>query len=329
LAFNRGGWVEKADPIAPGCAIAVVFFENEAQAIARARTHVNIDRVVRLDLTSLPSIREQLGVRGLINEICVFAAMVVRKRGVSYLRRSSIPLLGWLLFKSFAVLFREKDAITVITTNMQHPASIGIHWAARLAGRDTAFVEHATTPAVVVSDRGYGRWYVNFEHTRSMLTARNAPADRVHVMSGISRVAERRSAGFSTVGVCINDLDSADSVAAITAVLLQRAFKVVYRLHDADPRLNHFRREAARHGIAFSSARASRIETFLAEVDVIVAGNSNVVADALMAGTAVVYYWDGAESLFDYYGLIGFYRLPYARSKQELSAVFDRLGGRC
>ena len=74
-----------------------------------------------------------------------------------------------------------------------------------------------------------------------------------------------------------------------------------------------------------SDARQSRIEAFLGTVDLIVAGNSNVIADALMAGHPVVYYWSGAHDMFDYYGLVGFYNLPCASSKSSLRAVMTEL----
>jgi hypothetical protein len=98
-------------------------------------------------------------------------------------------------------------------------------------------------------------------------------------------------------------------------------------VHDADPRLAQLKRLAAEHGTGWSDARQSRIDAFLDTVDLIVSGNSNVIADALTAGRQVVYYWSGTPQMFDYYGLVGHFDLPHACDAASLRAVLARLDG--
>jgi len=302
-----------------------VFFENEFRAAAAAPASVGIDEIIRLDLTSLPLIRRQLGIGGTLCDALRFVVAVVRRKGVRYLSRLSIPLLAWLLYKTFCELLHERQLRAIVTTNMQHPASIAVHRAARKCGQAALFHEHATTPSLVFSDRGYERLFVNFEHTRRMMIARGAAPEKVQVLGtlGVRRVEPPSQ--LRTVGICINDLDSPESVEAVTAELQRRGLAVSYRLHDADPRLGYFRERAGALGLGFSSARASRIGEYLGSVDLVVAGNSNVVADALLAGKPVVYYWPGADELFDYYGFVGYYELPHARNLQALAAVLGEL----
>ena len=65
-------------------------------------------------------------------------------------------------------------------------------------------------------------------------------------------------------------------------------------------------------GIGFSSAKKTRINKFFQQIDIIVVGNSNVLADAIIANKKAIYYWDGDISLFDYYGIVKTYNIAYA-----------------
>lgn len=313
---------------APGSTLAVVFFKNELHAITHAAPGVRIDKILKLDITSLGLIRAELGLGTVLSELLYFLRVVTGRKGRRYIPRVGIPCLGWLLYKTFVAKFGRGKGLTVITTNMQHPTSIAVQWAAHLTGQSTVFVEHATTPALVFKDRGYDHYYVNFEHTRQMMVTKGAAPASVHVMGDfIGRAQGTADARIRCVGICINDLDSFESVADITDVLQQHGLQVSYRLHDADPRLSRFRTEARRLGIGFSSARATKISDYLAEVDLVVAGNSNVVADALKAGKRVIYYWPGRDELFDYYGIVKYYDLPHARTRQALEILVGALLG--
>jgi hypothetical protein len=161
-----------------------------------------------------------------------------------------------------------------------------------------------------------------------MLLESGFDPERVHVLQRIAALpAQPAGQPIRKVGICINFFDSLQAIADITQVLREHGLHVSYRVHDADPRLLRLRRLAAAHGIALSDARQSAIESFLRTVDLIVSGNSNVIADALMAGRPVVYYWSGATDMFDYYGLVSHYALPHARDKLSLHAVMNELLG--
>jgi hypothetical protein len=103
--------------------------------------------------------------------------------------------------------------------------------------------------------------------------------------------------------------------------LCELGIHVTLRVHDSDRRIEAFRSLAKKFDLLFSSARESRIEAFLGTVDLLIAGNSNVLADALRAGKPAIHYWDGAEDAFDYYGLVAHYRLPFARNAAQLAEL--------
>lgn len=328
LVFSRRSATRADARVASHKSIAVVFFPNECQAIAKARDRIRVDDILQLDLHSLAIVREQLGWAGMWRETVRFVRLAAALKRWRQFGRFTYPLLGWLLYRSFFSLLDGKNNVTVVTTNMQHPLSIGVAWAAVCAGQPADFYEHATTPRAVVRDRGYRHVYVNFEHTRHMLVELGFQSDRIHVLPRIPRLPERAQAQpIRHVGICINFFDSLESIDTITRVLRERGWGVSYRVHDADPRLAQLKRLGAEHAAGWSDARQSRIEAFLGTVDLIVAGNSNVIADALTAGRQVIYYWSGTPDMFDYYGLVGHYSLPHARDAASLGAVLAGLDG--
>jgi len=322
LFLSRRSAVPLREVIASGASVAVVFFRNEVQAIAKATAVMRIDRVLRLDVHSLALVREQLGWLGLCREMLCFTRLALALKGWRCVGRLTYPIFGWLLYRTLQSALAGRSDVTLITTNMQHPLSIGVVWATVSMSQAADFFEHATTPRIVVRDRGYRNVYVNFEHTRHMLVEKGFAAERIHVLQHIETApAAADGAPIRRVGLCINFLDSMDAIADITEVLRERALDITYRIHDADPRLEPLKRLAERHHAAVSDARHSTFAAFLDTVDVIVAGNSNVIADALIAGRRAVYYWSGVPELFDYYGLVSHYHVPHATSKSTLRAL--------
>ena len=326
LFLSRKSDTPVDETIVSGASVAVVFFQNEFQAISNAPARVQVDHVLRLDLHALALVRGQLGWFGLCREILHFARLALMLKGWQQIGKFSYPLLGWLVYRTFQSLLVGKMDVTLITTNMQHPLSIGVVWAAVSMQQATDFCEHATTPRVVARDRGYRNVYVNFEHTRHMLVEQGFSPERVHVLQRIETLPTRSGGRLiRKVGICINFFDSLEAIADITDVLRELSLDISYRVHDADPRMSQLKHLAERRGAGMSDARESRIEEFLGAVDLIVAGNSNVIADALLAGRPVVYYWSGTHDMFDYYGLVSSYNLPHARGKPSLQAVMAKL----
>jgi len=327
LVFSRGDASDLREALRSGTTVGVGFFRNESNAITQAAAFVKVDRLLALDLHSLAFIRKVLGWRGLVGETCHFVRAALATKGWRYAGRLTHPLLGWLLYRTFQSLLADRKDVAVITTNMQHPASVGVAWAAaQSTANHSDFLEHSTTPRVVVCERGYRRVYVNFEHTRKLMVECGFEADRIQVMHSVSRPTRPPGGGaIRKVGICVNFFDSMESIRDITDVLLDRGIAVTYRVHDADPRLPDLKRLAAERKVALSDARQSNITAFLQTVDLIVAGNSNVLADALVAGVPPVYYWSGTPDMMDYYGLVAYHDIPKASDKASLGRVFDEL----
>jgi hypothetical protein len=315
--------------IESGTCVAVAFFANERSAVQRAGAGLpRIDRVLELDVGALTLVRHRLGWVRMIAESGRFVRSALARKGRRYAGRLTYPLLGWLLYRTFRVMLAGKSDVSVVTTNMQHPLSIAVARAARDAGQRSCFVEHATTPRLVFRGHGYDRYHVAFAHTRQMLISCGVPAGSVETFEQAPPLtAPTMVRATGAAGLCVNILDSIEAIGAAVAALSRRGVKVILRAHDADLRISHLRALATRLGATFDSARASRIGDFLERVDVVVAGNSNVVGDALSAGKPVIYYWTGTPDMFDYYGLVEHYRVPCARSAAELEHVLDKVIG--
>lgn len=318
----------EAAPLHDGELVAVAFFENEFAAVKRAEELISIQRILRFDLRALSRVRAELGWRRTCSELWYFLRLTLRVKGLRYLGRASIPALGWLVYRMFERLLAGKSNLTLLTTNMVHPTSLGVTWATLGAGQRSVFYEHATTPQIIMKDRGYQRVYVNFQHTRGMLIAKGFDADRIEVMQPpLERAVAPAAVTVCTAAVCINSYDELASVSDIVEVLKEQGLQVIVRIHDADPRVAEVRAMSSRLGFEVDLARASKIQVFFTRVDLVVTGNSNVIADALIAGRPVIYYWAGRADMFDYYGFVQHYQLAHATDRASLQRLVSALSG--
>jgi hypothetical protein len=326
LVFSRRN-ADIERPLAPNSTVAVVFFPNELEAVRRATAGaLPIDRIIKLHPHRLSVVRATLGWAGMLRSARAFVDVALRTKGRAYAGRLTFPLLGWLLHDTFVRRLQNSRDVRVVTTNMQHPLSIGVARAAIDAGCQSIFFEHATTPRLVFKDRGYSSFHVQASHTGRMIESFGVDVGRVHVHLPLDPGSlPPKQRPVSRVGLCVNVLDPLEAVESASRMILARGLQLSYRIHDADPRVRQLGRLAARHGASVSNARDSRIESYLESVDLVVVGNSNVIADAILAGCHVVYYWTGAPEMFDYYGLVAHYGLPSARDAEALSRAISEI----
>lgn len=310
----------------PLASVALVFFANELSAAQKAPDSVGISKILKMDAHRLNFVSRQLGLWGILKESARFVRHALAQKGIRYLGRLTYPLLAWLLYCALCKLLVGKPSVTLVTTNMVHPLSIACARAAVDSGQTSVFFEHATTPRIVFHDRGYARYVVQFPHTRLMMIELGAAPDTVFALHGDRALLKaERPTSLKTVGICINELDSIDTIYDLTHVFMNAGIKVILRVHDADPRSKQIAQWASHKNLGFESAKDSPIDTLFGRVDLIVAGNSNVLADALIAQKLVFYYWSGTPMMFDYYGLVAYYQLPYATDKVRFKSLLNGL----
>jgi len=248
--------------------------------------------------------------------------------GWAAIRDFAYPFIGYLVFMHLQVEFRKLiRKPLIVTTNLLHPLSVGIHLAARQAKLPTIFWEHAITPRIVARDMGYDEYYVKCSHTRLSFIEAGVEESQVKLIEpsvGMLPAPLADTSLLVRIGVSVNDLDDLTHVNQLVSLLLRLGRECVLRVHDSDKRLYELAGLAEKLEIRLSNAAHSCITEFMREVDLIIAGNSNVVLDCLRAGTRVIYYWPGDPMLFDYNGIVAASGCDHATSLTELST---KLGG--
>jgi len=248
--------------------------------------------------------------------------------GARAVRNFFMPFMGYLVYQHLLCQFAAlRSRPSVLVTNLVHPLSVAVHMAAKDSGLYTIFWEHAMTPRAMISKaRCYHECHLNCEHTRLAFVEEGIPADRAKLIRGghcphavmPARLPRR-------VGVCVNDLDSLSDTHKLLAALVKARCEGVLRVHDSDIRLRKLKRLAGKYGMAFSNAAQSNLMEFMKDLDVVIAGNSNVVLDCIRAYKPVIYFWPGERSLFDYYGIVSATGCLNFASTDELVSYLDQL----
>ena len=309
-----------------GEALCFGYFKNELSAIDKAVTLHPEWRKVPISLHRLTGLdwREVFGPAPVM--LSKFLREIAGIGGWRALRDFAYPFVGLLIMNylqpRFAAL--QSRLPLIVTTNLVHPLSVGVHLAAVGAGLPTAFWEHAMTPSMVAGNLGFSRYFVNCSHTRDAFIDANVPATAVELIEAAVEVIPVPLGDVSLklrIGVSVNDLDALTDVERTVRRVGELGHIVVLRVHDSDQRFRRLAKIAVRQGVALSNAARSGINQFMAEVDLIVAGNSNVVLDCLRARKPVIYFWPGESRLFDYYGVVKAAGCASATSYAELSAL--------
>jgi hypothetical protein len=309
---------------------AITFFNNEHNAILNFNNKINIHYHLKLNIHNLFIIRKTLGLKNILYEITRFFIFTFIIKGYKYLRKQTYPLLGWLLYKAFVKILISKKNVRTVTTNMVHPLSLAIFWASIATKHCTDFIEHATTPKIIVKNRNlfffgkeYSKYYVKYHHTRQMLIENNICSLKINTL--LPKFNYKYNKIIKKVGICINVHDSVESISLITSALRELDLIYSYRLHDADPRISYFQKLAVKENIYLSNANNYPIQVFLKNIDLLIAGNSDVLSDAMVAGIQPIYFWIGPKGMYDYYGFLKYYDIPHANSRESLKKVIEKV----
>lgn len=304
-------------------------FQNELQALEEAVALNPQWRKVAIGFPALSGVDWRAILRPAPRLLPGFMRRIARRGGAVAVRNFVYPFVGLLVFRHFRQVFAGlAHRPTIVTANLVHPISVGVHLAALDAGLPTIFWEHAMTPRFMAKDSGYAQYYVHCEHTRRSFIEAAIPESRVRLIrpqaigravpiAGLTRLAR--------IAVSVNDLDELQHVEAIARLLRGLGRTVVLRVHDSDRRLPALRELARRTGSELSSAVETPIREFVTTVDLVIAGNSNVVLDCVQARMPVLYYWPGDPQLFDYYGIVAAAGCEHASSPAALQATLESI----
>ena len=95
-----------------------------------------------------------------------------------------------------------------------------------------------------------------------------------------------------SIGVCVNKLDPIERVEELCDILRKSfLFKEIYlRPHPYDPRINLWRIVANKFNISLSNSQLESSFTFLAKIDIVFVGNSNILLEAALINVYPVFY---------------------------------------
>lgn len=303
--------------------LGVTFFPNEASAAEKHNKLLGLSSIISIAPNRLGFLLKTFGLLKITKLTLAFINQSYKVHGLKALRIFAQPLSGWLLFNYFLEKFNQADYKKVVIFNLAHPTSIAVYLAATHRGLACVYCEHASTPKLIGrKDLNFSEWVINHNHTENILKQYFGVGGNIRIINERNiRCATICIEKVKIIGICINTLDELDELKKLIEVLQKNNFLVSCRVHDADPRFKKIKKIADQYGCHFSSARESRIEKYLEFVNLIIAGNTNVVGDCIINGMPVIYYWPGSKKLYDIYGLVDGYAVTRAANIMELENI--------
>lgn len=300
--------------------LGVVFFPNEAFAAEKHNKLLGLSRVVNIAPNRLGFLLKTFGLSKITKLSIAFIKQSYKVYGLKALHIFAHPLAGWLLFNYFLEKLNQTDCKKLVVFNLAHPTSIAVNLAATQLGIACVYCEHAATPKLIGRrDLHFSEWVVNHNHTKNILKKYFGISENVRIINNIKinckPIDIKR---VKIIGICLNSLDELDELKKLIEFFQKNYFLVSCRVHDADPRFWKIKKIADQSGCLFSSARESRIEKYLQSVDLVIAGNTNVIGDCVLNGTPVIYYWPGSLKIYDLYGIVEEYGVARASNIIEL-----------
>ncbi|MCB8980445.1 MAG: hypothetical protein H6657_23790 [Ardenticatenaceae bacterium] len=107
------------------------------------------------------------------------------------------------------------------------------------------------------------------------------------------------------IGICVGMLDELQSVIILGKALNDAIFNknIFLRSHPGDARATEWQQTAAQLGWAYSDGKTEDAFQFLASMDVILAGDSNILLEAALMNVVPIYY-DFMKNHLDWYGFL-------------------------
>lgn len=140
-----------------------------------------------------------------------------------------------------------------------------------------------------------------------------------------------RSYQLQTIGICTTEYDSLDAMASLCLLLRTNLsdLHVVLRPHPGDQRFDEWESLTERVGVSFSNSREEISFRFLQKVDVVVAGETNILLEGALLNVYPIYY-DYENIQFDFYGFLrnGLVDTRHTRPDELLAILRSLMTGR-
>ncbi len=290
--------------------VAIVFFKNELESALRHKKNISEYQILKLEPHNLKWIIDECGWIKVLGWIKSFIKLSVKEFGVTSLLKFAHPMCGWLIYNYFIFYFKQKKIKEVVVFNLLHPSSLGVYFASLNSKIKIKFCEHAATPRIALNRNLYfDEYFIFHKHTKKLFIDFILKDVNIKILHEDEKKTLNHFNGIKKIGYCINSLDKIDTINLVLSALYDNGFDVICRVHDSDRRFNIIKRMAKLRNFSLESAANSKVDDFFKCIDLVVAGNSNVVGDAVRCNIPIIYYWDGVEDLRDLYGLVDYYNV--------------------
>lgn len=299
--------------------IAVTFFLNEENAASKYSEILNYDRNIKINFKNYSFVVEQIGYIKIIAHIGYFYLLNLYSRNWSYFEVMSSPLSGYLLYVGWLYLLRRTRPNRIIVFNCVHPSSLAILLACQKSNIDVEYCEHAVTTKLMLENcKKFTKIYAYYPFTKKIMINSGLSEASIHTLSQGLVYKLTECENISKIGLCLNDLDDISDYEKLVQALRESKHQVSVRVHDAHPNFKYIEKTFSKLGCLVERANGHPIGVFLRVNDVIIAGNSNVLSDAIIDNKPCYYLWTGDDEIYDYYGLVNAYGIPAFTNIEQL-----------
>lgn len=299
--------------------IAVTFFLNEENAASKYRKLLNYDINIHINFKNYSFVVAQIGYLKMIVHIGYFFLLNLHNRNWSHFGAISSPLSGYLLYVSWLCLLRRTRPNKIFLFNCVHPSSLAILLACQKNKIDVEYCEHAVTTKLMLENcKKFSKIHVYYPFTKKIMINSGLSEASIYTFFQGSTCKLTECEKISNIGLCLNDLDEIGNYEKLVQALRETRLKVSVRVHDAHPDFKYIEKTFNKLECFVERANEYPIEGFLRNNDVIIAGNSNVLSDAIIDKKPCYYLWTGDDEIYDYYGLVNAYGIPAFTNVEHL-----------
>tara|TARA_R100000935_G_C2825953_1_gene162293 strand:- start:345 stop:1679 length:1335 start_codon:yes stop_codon:yes gene_type:complete len=243
---------------------------------------------------------------------------------------------------SFLVYFRRILKQTkpdfVVTSNDHNSPNRAMLAVAHYLGVKTVYLQHASISRLFPALRvNYA--FLDGQHALDIYREcdenqperqRNVPEPQVFLTGQKKRLARADNRQTKAIGIALNSLDDATSAILLVKDLATRGQHLIVRLHpgqserDTQQYLAAF--EDDEH-VKMSSPKTETVSDFLEEIRWMVAGNSSIHLEAVLAGVIPIYFELTPPDSPDYYGYVRHGLARKANSAADIVELVKEQGG--
>jgi hypothetical protein len=204
--------------------------------------------------------------------------------------------------------FRRHRPALFVVANHIYPYHRILLDAARTTNIKTAYIQHAGIP------RHFPALSTDFALLDGIISYQNLVGQHQSPTRSFLIGSSKFDSFYSSIcpprpitklGFCVNGMDPIARVEELLVQILDYFpnLKILIRVHNADPRIQIFRKLAHRHRVGFSDSTQSISYSFIRQVDCILAGNSGILIESALLNVLPIHY-DFPNKSLDYYGWV-------------------------